>query len=152
MKITKFVCGLFLIPLFAGLGFADTSTAPTDVYLNLGPLQLTVPFQQSRIVALYDGVNKQALAGVETVLGTLKINKASPDPWDFELTAGGVTTAAAHGAPVVGINLAKADPTADVLSIANFQLGIFAGYNPNSNGSGKPIMAGAKMAYAMKLW
>lgn len=129
------------------------SSQPLSIYLSAGPLSLTIPGQSFRLVGLYDVVSKSPLAGAETVFAILKIDKSSTDPWDLEATGGAVTDAAAKGAPILGVNLAKQNPSAAYLSVDNLKLGVFAGYNFNAgNGSSKPIMAGVKMAYEMRFW
>src|SRR6267142_1792042 len=129
--------------------YADTTEIPpVDIYATFGPLRLPIPLQSLRLIALYDFVKKTPLAGAETVLGLLKVDKSSVDPWDIDLTAGFVTDEKAKGAPIIGANLAKQNPSGAWVSIDHLKLGIFVGYNANAgNGTSKPVMAGAKMAY-----
>lgn len=159
------ICALFIAVILCfltGLSRADTMptptqtvspTSPLQVYATLGPLGLTIPFQATRLVALYDFVGKTALAGAETPVALLKIDKSSADPWDIDFTMGVVTDEKAKGAPIAGMNLAKQNPSPNLMSLDKLKLGVFAGYNANAgNGTSKPIMAGVKMAYELRFW
>lgn len=57
------------------LGFLSMPVSGEPLGIKLGPLELQLPLQDTKVVYLYDLVNEESLAGAETTIASLgKIN------------------------------------------------------------------------------
>lgn len=104
------------------------------VYFHVGPLNLTVPWDNVNVVYLYDFVGKQNLVGGEAVVATL---------WKFQGTAGAVTSIEGKGAPFIGGNMWFSNPIPSIAFLNEIKPGVFGGYNWNA----KMAMWGVKAAF-----
>lgn len=96
--------------------------AEEDVYANLGPIKLTIPWQNVSATYLYDAINKESLVGGET--GFLRV-------WNIQGTLGAVTTLEGRGNPFVGANLELPNPMPSLAFLGDIKPGVFGGYSWN---------------------
>lgn len=123
----KRVLSSLFVAMFAyTLCYADASSttpqAPSNVYFNLGKLQLLVPFNEVDVTYLYDVIGNRNLIGGETPLVQL---------WNIQGTVGAVTSMDGRGAPYVGGKLKLPNPVPRLAFFGDIQPGLFGGYDWN---------------------
>lgn len=104
--------------------------AASNVYATIGPLSLTIPWQNMNAVYLYNETAKISQVGGEVVLAQLKIGSYQNNPVDLNLTAGGVVDPASSnvGTGFAGINIWLPNPLPQFAVLNTVQPGLFAGY------------------------
>lgn len=107
-----------------------------DVYAKLGPLSLTIPWQNVSATYLYDAISKNSLVG-----GEVGLAKA----WNVQATFGAVTTLEGKGDPFVGVNLELQNPAPNWAFLGDIKPGVFGGYSWNRGSA----IAGVKASKAI---
>lgn len=110
--------------------------ADDDVYFKLGPMNLTIPWQNVSATYLYDAISKKSLVG-----GEVGLAKA----WNINATVGAVTTLEGKGDPFVGVNLELPNPAPQWAFLGDIKPGVWGGYSWNRGSA----MAGFKASKAI---
>lgn len=98
-----------------------SSTGPTiGVYAHMGPLNMTIPWDNPQVTYLFDIQSKTNLVGGEMPIASI---------WKFSVTAGAVTSLQGVGAPFVGLNLQLPSPIPQLAGLAAIHPGAFGGFN-----------------------
>lgn len=111
---------LVVLALLAGLATTSHADGTQGVYFSLGPLNLTLPWDNPQVTYLYDFEAKSSLVGGEAQLAQI---------WKFGVSAGAVTSLQGQGAPFVGVDLELPNPAPQFASLAAIHPGAFGGYN-----------------------
>jgi len=99
----------------------------TGIYYSIGPLNLTVPWDNPAATYLYDFESHTNLVGGEAPVAQI---------WSFGISAGAVTSLQGVGTPFFAVNMAVPNPAPQFAALAAIHPGVFGGYNFNT---GKPI-------------
>lgn len=124
------LAGILTVPVLAedapvGPGpYVATPKAAQPVYYHIGPLNLTVPWDEVNAVYLFDIPTRTSLMGGEAVIAQL---------WNLQGTAGAVISDTGEGSPFVGGNLWFPNPLPQVALLSQIKPGIFAGWDINRN-------------------
>lgn len=108
--------------LLMAVGMPERAGAIDDVYFELGPLALTVPFKSASAVYMYDFNAKQNLVGGETPVASM---------WKIvEGTVGVVTSLKGQGTPFLGGNIIVGNALDKVVTLPDtFKIGGYGGYD-----------------------
>ena len=124
----------WFLPLVAGMllfGLLMPVHA-ASVGLPLGPLTLTIPWDNVNAVYLYNVTEKINEVGGEAVFAKIKIGTLNNNPMDIDLTAGGVLnpTGSTVGTGFAGFNFMLPVSNSPLLTwVAPIQPGLFGGYD-----------------------
>ncbi len=119
LRIVAIVVGLLNVRTLTLHAMADPAPEETNIYLEAGPLKLTVPFKSVDVVYLFDGLNQRSLVGGETTILTL---------WDkVSATAGGVTSLQGAGTPFLGFDIALGNVLDRYVNLGPLRIGGFGG-------------------------
>ena len=108
------------VPVGPGEYTPTTKLESSSIYYHIGPLNLTVPWDEVNAVYLFDLNAKRNLVGGEAVVATL---------WKLQATMGAVTSLDGKGAPFVGGNMWFPNPIPQLAILDQVKPGIFGGYD-----------------------
>lgn len=132
MRLTVLILFLVVIVTLCLVSNARAATAaPTTVYANIGPLSLVVPWDDMNAVYLYNVTEKENQVGGEMTFLQVKAGSYKGNPFDIDLTAGGVLdpTGKNVGTGFAGLNLALPNPLPQFTTLSAIQPGLFGGYD-----------------------
>lgn len=105
-----------------------------EIYAHVGPLNLTIPWQNVNVVYLYDFQSDRSLIGGEAVVASI---------WRIQATVGAVTSLAGNGSPFVGGNIWFPNPVPQIAILNEIKPGVFGGWDWTEGHS----IFGVKAAY-----